>query len=70
MSLIDRNILRLAAYELIFQEDIPPKVTINEAIEIAKKYSTADSAAFVNGILDQIHRAHALEGAEENSPCD
>jgi N utilization substance protein B len=54
MASIDRNILRFAAYELLFRKDIPVAVTINEAIEIAKKYSTAESAAFINGILDKI----------------
>lgn len=54
MASIDRNILRFAAYELLFRKDIPAAVTINEAIEIAKKYSTAESAAFINGILDKI----------------
>lgn len=54
MAAIDRNILRLSAYELVFREDIPPLVTINEAIEIAKKFSTKNSGPFVNGILDNI----------------
>lgn len=54
MAVVDRNILRLASYELIFREDIPPKVAINEAIELAKKYSGAESGKFVNGILDKI----------------
>lgn len=54
LAAIDRNILRLATYELCFRDDIPLRVTINEAIEIAKKYSTADSGKFVNGILDRI----------------
>jgi N utilization substance protein B len=56
MAAVDRNILRAATYELLFLEDIPPAVAINEAIEIAKKYSTAESAAFINGILDRISR--------------
>ena len=54
MPVIDRNILRIGTYELIFLEDVPPKVSINEAIDLAKKYSTADSGAFVNGILDKL----------------
>lgn len=58
MSLVDLNIMRVAVFELRFSEPIvPPAVAINEAIEISKKYSTTDSAAFVNGILDQIVRA-------------
>jgi transcription antitermination factor NusB len=56
MAAIDRNILRLATYELLYRRDIPPLVAINEAIEIAKKYSTKNSGPFVNGILDNIRR--------------
>ncbi|MFA4983837.1 MAG: transcription antitermination factor NusB [Candidatus Omnitrophota bacterium] len=54
MAVVDRNILRLASYELIFRDDIPPKVSINEAIELAKKYSGPEAAKFVNGILDKV----------------
>lgn len=54
ISLVDKNILRLAVYELLYCEDIPPKVSINEAVEIAKKYGTKDSGRFVNGVLDSI----------------
>lgn len=54
MASVDRNIMRLAAYEILFMRDIPPAVTINEALEIAKKYSTGESAAFINGILDKL----------------
>jgi len=57
MAAIDRNILRLATWELLYREDIPPLVTINEAIDIAKKFSTKNSGPFVNGILDNIRRA-------------
>lgn len=55
---VDRNILRTAVYELFFRSDIPEAVTINEALEIAKKYSAAESAAFINGILDKIAKEH------------
>ena len=55
MAAIDRNILRFATYELLFLSDIPPKVTINEAVNIAKKYSKEDSGKFVNGVLDKIN---------------
>jgi N utilization substance protein B len=51
---VDRNILRLAIYEMQYREDIPPVVSINEAVEIAKKFSTQDSGRFVNGILDKV----------------
>lgn len=54
LAVVDRNILRLAIYEMLFRDDIPPVVSINEAIDIAKKYSTEDSGKFVNGILDKI----------------
>ena len=56
MAVIDKSILRIAAYELIHMPDIPSSVTINEAIEISKKYSTEESASFINGILDRILR--------------
>lgn len=58
MAAVDRNILRLGTYELVFRLDIPPAVSINEAIEIAKKFSTMESAAFINGVLDRISKAH------------
>ena len=54
MALVDRNVLRLAAFELIHLKDIPPRVTLNEAIEVAKRYGSKDSGAFINGILDRI----------------
>ena len=65
MATIDRNIIRLAVYELLWRDDIPPKVTINEAVDIAKKYSTKDSGAFVNGILDRIWREESSQ-SEKN----
>ena len=54
MAAVDRNIMRLAVYEMLFREDIPPVVSINEAVDIAKKFSTQDSGKFVNGILDKV----------------
>jgi transcription antitermination protein NusB len=54
MAAVDRNILRFAAYEILFRKDIPPAVTINEALEIAKKYSSTEAAAFLNGVLDRL----------------
>ena len=56
MAVVERNVLRIACYELLFMEDIPPKVSINEAINIAKKFATPQSGRFVNGILDKIKR--------------
>ena len=52
MALVDRNILRIAAYEMQFAEDVPATVAINEALEIAKRYAEPDSVGFINGILD------------------
>lgn len=63
MSAVDRNILRIAAYELRFSGDVPAQVAINEALEIAKRYSIDDSVAFINGILDAIQ----LSGS--TGPC-
>ena len=54
MASVDRNILRMAVFELLYCQDIPASVTINEAIEIAKRFGTEDSPGFVNGILDRI----------------
>lgn len=54
MPVVDRNILRIGAYELVMRPDVPASVAINEAIELAKKFGGAESRAFVNGILDRI----------------
>lgn len=54
MAVVDRNVLRLGIYEMLFRQDIPPVVSINEAVDIAKKFSTEDSGKFVNGILDRV----------------
>jgi len=54
MAVIDRNLLRMAASELMYSKTVPPKVAIDEAVEIAKKYGTADSPNFINGVLDRI----------------
>jgi transcription antitermination protein NusB len=56
MAAVDRNILRFAAYEILYRKDIPSVVTINEALEIAKKYSSAEAASFLNGVLDKMAR--------------
>lgn len=56
MATVDRNVLRLAVYEMLYRDDIPPVVSINEAVDIAKKYSTDDSGRFVNGILDSLRK--------------
>lgn len=54
MAVVDRNVLRLAVYEMLHRDDIPPVVSINEAVDIAKKFSTDESGRFVNGILDKV----------------
>ena len=59
MASVDKNILRLAIYELLYMNDVPFRVTLNEAVEIAKRFGTAESSAFVNGILDHVAREHA-----------
>ena len=56
IAVVDRNVLRLAIYEMLHRDDIPPVVSINEAVDIAKKFSTRDSGKFVNGILDTIKK--------------
>jgi len=61
MTLVDRNLLRLAIYELLYQPQIPPKVVINEAVEMAKRYGSEGSGGFVNGILDQVRMSVGRE---------
>jgi transcription antitermination factor NusB len=56
MAVVDRNILRMAVYELLDRPSVPPKVAINEAIEISKKFGTRESSRFINGILDRVHK--------------
>lgn len=57
MAVIDRNVMRLSVFELLFLDDIPPKVAINEGVELAKKYGDMESSKFVNGVLDKIHKS-------------
>ena len=70
MAAIDRNILRLGAYEMLFCPEVPAKVAINEALELAKRYSTAQSSRFVNGILDRVLQCAdpGAEPAQSRSP--
>jgi len=63
MAVIDRNVLRMATFELVHCTDIPPKVAINEAIELGKRYSTQNSGGFINGVLDRIKDATSTESA-------
>jgi transcription antitermination factor NusB len=64
MAVIDRNIMRMATFELLYMDDIPPKVSINEAVDLAKKYGDVESGKFVNGILDKVSKQEAkkIEG--------
>lgn len=61
MPVVDRNIMRIAVYEFLYCPDIPAKVSINEAVDIGKKYGTRDSGAFVNGVLDRIRELKNIE---------
>jgi len=56
MAAVDRNVIRLAAYELLYRSDTPPVVAIDEAIEIAKRFGSEDSGGFINGVLDSVRR--------------
>ena len=67
MSIIDRNILRMATFELLYCEDIPHKVTLNEAIELGKRYGSEDSGSFINGILDRIQNEAAQKSIRPES---
>lgn len=65
MPRVDLNVMRMATFELMFRQDIPKKVSINEAIEIARKFGDKESPAFVNGILDEIEACPKTEEASE-----
>lgn len=66
MAAVDRNILRMGAFELLFTPDTPPAVAFDEAIELARRYGSADSSAFVNGVLDRLRR----EATQTATPVD
>lgn len=70
MPLVDRNILRLAVYEIMFRDEIPDSVAINEAVEMAKVYGGDDSSKFVNGVLGRIAEQHADENPETEPITD
>jgi transcription antitermination protein NusB len=61
MAAVDRNILRVGSYELLYETNTPPAVVINEALEVARKFSTSESIHFINGILDSIRKEHEPE---------
>lgn len=66
MSKVDKNILRLAVFELVYCDDIPPKVTLNEAIDLGKHYGSENSGSFINGILDALYTKLLQEGPHKN----
>jgi transcription antitermination factor NusB len=68
MPRLDKSILRLAAYEIMFIKNIPPKVSIDEAVEIGKKYGSRESASFINGVLDNIYTKAIQEELIEKNP--
>ena len=70
MSCVDRNVMRIAVFELLYCEDIPPKVSINEAVDVGKKFGTEESGAFINGIMDSIRADLEKQGRLEAGPVD
>ena len=64
MAVVDRNILRLGCYELLHAADTPDRVVLDEAVEVARRYGSAESPAFVNGILDRIHKTETKTDAQ------
>lgn len=69
MAAIDRNVLRLGAFEMLYRTEVPVKVVINEALELAKRYSTAQSSRFVNGILDRLQPT-ATDARDGSPPAE
>ena len=67
MACVDRNVIRISVYEMLHCDDIPPRVSINEAVDIGKKYGTEDSGAFINGILDSIYQRYAPLSSEKKA---
>ena len=65
MAVIDRNILRLGVFELLHGDEVPSKVCLNEAIELAKRFGDAESGKFINGILDAIHKARSTDATQD-----
>jgi transcription antitermination factor NusB len=68
MAMIDRNIMRFATYELLYLADVPPKVTLNEAVNLAKKFSQEESGKFVNGVLDKINHTEKPIHPKDHDP--
>ncbi|MUT66753.1 transcription antitermination factor NusB [Paenibacillus sp. NEAU-GSW1] len=67
LSRVDRQVLRLACYEMVFRDDVPPKASINEAIELAKHFGTEESGKFVNGVLGKLLQSIDPDGTKTNS---
>ncbi len=67
LSKIDLSILRIGIYEILYREDVPFSVSVNEAVELAKKYSNEDAGAFVNGLLAKVTKSDSENGTPENS---
>ncbi len=61
IAIMDRNLLRIGVYEMVFTDDVPPQVAINEAVEIAKRFGSGDSPGFINGVLDAVTN-HQIKG--------
>lgn len=70
MSRVDKCVLRLAAFEILFMEDIPPKVSIDEAVEIGKKFGSEESGSFINGVMDNIYNTLLQEGRSKKEKGD
>lgn len=70
MAVIDRNILRIACFELLYLDEIPPKVSINEGIELAKRFGDIDSPRFINGVLDKIYKTESKKEKEASADKD
>jgi N utilization substance protein B len=70
MACVDRNVMRIAVFEMLFCQDIPPKVSINEAIDVGKKFGTEESGAFINGIIDRIRMAIEKGEIQIDRPTD
>lgn len=66
MTVIDRNLLRLATFELLYCDEIPPKVALNEAIDLGKKFGSEESSGFINGILDRIQKETVRRSTSSN----
>ena len=69
MSCVDRSILRLTSFEILFMGDIPPKVSIDEAVEMGKKFGGKNSAKFINGVLDNIYHMYNSAQSARDSKC-